>query len=348
MTNLPWICFIECQGEIRLLQRRAAIQSLLLAPKKGLQKPVLVAVIGGGQKNTLLRRALSIQNGCGNHGGVQVCVNARHRRLPQPIVFLDCELHAGKPSKQVGRYCGPCDRVQTINAPVQPNPDAIHRLALQLYAKVLQPFIHVLCLFTADLGGVEGLAQFIATWIESTPKPLRQPPRLLVCNELGLSGSDGRLTQTQLVDAVAARLQRTTNEVSRLIRTHFGEWQTVKTDLAPAFPDDAIEMIQETASGIKRGSEPTNFKIQTSHLQSFFDRACDDFVLNRTRKTSPIELMRRDRKTPAAFRRHMMELFCVLAARGIAAESLEAVVARWTASAMTLDAYPPGTPCKCK
>ena len=353
MTNLAWLSFVTYYGNCRLLERRPALESLLL-PRRGggPQTPLLVLLIGRKRKNALLRHALSVRVGCGGHGGVQLCVNAACRRMAAPIVFVDCELHTCEAPEQSAHQHRPCDVLHGL-AESENGPHRDWRArAIGLYATALAPFAATVCIFADDIGGMEGVAQFVTDWLAAGPTYLEPPSvasQLLIVIETparGLAEVDALTHLREHLPPGSTGFSRA--ELSNRLERAFNEVSTA--GIARSEPVDVRlhtiwERLRATTARAKEDRTLKGRLLATGHLGDLLQASLAHFSRSPEQAVLPVEIARGERRVSPELSHHIVGLMgALLACTTTADAALEGIVARWTASALVLDSCPPGAP----
>ncbi|KAG9494967.1 hypothetical protein J7337_013196 [Fusarium musae] len=138
--------------------------------------PRLVLAIGGAEKRHFYRALELDAHVPGN--GIFL------RPVQLATLVIDCELHNQS-------TLGICERAapmghqtrHTLHCAVTPNspPQRISQFALDMYWQLLFPFASVVLLFADDLGGLEPVIELLVCWTRRARlKPLLSPPRVIV------------------------------------------------------------------------------------------------------------------------------------------------------------------------
>ncbi|KAK3377651.1 hypothetical protein B0H63DRAFT_547212 [Podospora didyma] len=287
-------------------------------------QPRMVLAVGSKRKRRFLESQLG-NAGPGN-GGVAL------RTLSPSTVVVDCEMHDAhvlpriKPGPLPGGYLKHPLHLATNSRP--------HQIAHDLYWQVLVPFASAVFLFLEDSGGLDPVVETLATWVrQSILLPIQCPPRILI-----LYQDDAKPVVAQFDARLRARIKAILHHLdplkiatdSRVDLQHKMAFESVQ--FSP------VSSLSKISAHIKHSFEArvaAGLAFNGEHLKYLFQEAVHEFGQART---VPFDFYRASRlrnPLPKDLTNHVVDFI-------IASQSSAIDQATLIASALDLDAHPPG------
>lgn len=163
------------------------INTKQLPHPNNIQLPDMIIFVGGVAKERLLRgivgksfkpRRTELSSMCKLHA------DPRTAGDPHPLLIADCIVPGKYYPGAVNATASKCHET-TIMTMI--SHEEIGRLRTSLFARVLGPFSSILCVFSADFGGLTGVCRFIESWMLAANKSSTHSdicrPRLLIIEQ---------------------------------------------------------------------------------------------------------------------------------------------------------------------
>lgn len=321
------------QGSI-LIEHHQAYEAINSANTSCLQ---IVLIIGGESK----RRHFDLQDPV-RYGGVWI------RPFSPSIALADCEMHTMAPQK--------------TNAFQQPKGEAIkHRItqdivnipdfSFRLYWRLIAPFASAIILFLDDLGGLENVQDILSTWLYLSMKIRHQfPPKVLLLQGGADKPCDLDSLRTQIHLKVRAKLQGDTQENTRLESTtrsldlQLDDWIQIYFQ--------KIKLIQTSSSLSQQLDKAVNarndagFDFKKLHLIHLLQDAIQNFSINQDLNYNFCYASRRHNPVPITLKEHISKFLVTSQALKDTQPNVYLDQALIIASALEINAYPPGMHCK--
>ncbi|KAK0301575.1 hypothetical protein LTR82_018239 [Friedmanniomyces endolithicus] len=133
-------------------------------PDPDVQRPLVVACIGTREKSLALHQLFPANDSKVCDGRSSLCkaygdVLTAHAACP--ILYWDIELANGLPSQDVRAYCHQFQAFRIGSGVPR------EELGARLIQRLLLPFADVICIFAADLGGLQGVFSYLQAWAAS-------------------------------------------------------------------------------------------------------------------------------------------------------------------------------------
>lgn len=306
-------------------------------------QPRMVIAIGGREKQRFLESQLG--GAIPQHGG-----SITLRALAPSTIVVDCEMHNVHtlPRLKAGPPTGEHLRHHLLLP-----PDSQHQIARfvqELYSNVLFPFASVVLLFLEDLGGLVPVVDILATWARrSMLSPMQSPPpRVLILHrETGLASAstaefearlDARLTAILRDLGLDSPLHSLSAAMGVRARTK-AQWQASfarKAQLLPvSAPADVLGHVEQSF----QVRVDAGFAFRGTHLKHLVREAVYQFGQGRHRPLDFYSASRLRNPLPEHLTEHVVNFVG-------ASQSAAIDQARVIASALDLDAHPPGMHCE--
>lgn len=364
MSNLPWLSLVYESERTAVLEHRNTYDSLLLASRGGIpQTPTLIAFIGQEKKSLWLTGLLSAPSASvqGYHGQIRLHVTGRERRSPTPTIYVDCELHADASIQRTAS--APTDASERRLRWMDGHP-ALRTLrfkrtiAQKIYARVLSPFMSIICLFGADIGGLIGAAGFLAEQASYNPGP--DVPRITLPRVLLILGSNtlcswrtkntaqakdnAKLVHLTLQGIKRRKRLSTQNEARHILDSHFRKLEVhyVHESICTSEQLRALEEILTLeAREIEHHRTLEQVLFTFPHLQAFIGVGLDQLALGHDAQLSLVLASRRSNPVSKELGCHASALLATVRS----AELIFQHSVRMVAAALVLDSCPPNMHC---
>lgn len=228
-------------------------------------------------------------------------------RLGETTFVADCTLHeqrmlrvrGGPSAENITPFC-----LSRVNLPSDPAS-----LPWKMYAQLLSPFSTVVLLFADDFGGLQEVADMLATmWICASRKPtVRPPPRLVLASHQMCSPKQ---FEDLLITEILRRLRLTSSarltrlEASQACRSCFDEVFVIA--LSPEL--SLSDWLVDQSMAVVNARRAVRHTFTGAQFRLIFRAALHQFV-----NGEPFCLLREYIKLPDTFEEHLSE-FCQAAA----------------------------------
>lgn len=316
-----------------LVEHRQAYEAINSADASCLQ---IVLIIGSESK----RRYFNLQDPV-RYGGI--CI----RPFSPSIALADCEMHTMPPQK-MNTFQQP--KGEVITHRINQDIGNIADFSLRLYWRLLAPFASAIILFLDDLGGLENVQDILSTWLYLSMKIRPQPPpKVLVLQEgANLYRLDSLRTQIHL--NVRAKLKGDAQEnigpesTTRNLDLQLDDW--IETSFQSIeFIHISSSVFQDLDEAVKaRNDAGFDFtKLQLIHL---LRDAIQHFSINQDLNYNFYYASRKHNPIPISLKEHISKFLITSQALKEAQPSVYLDQALIIASALEINAYPPGMHCK--
>lgn len=305
-------------------------------PRPARQYPSLVFFIGKQSKTRGLR-ALFPGNGisnCRNYGIANVCLDPATTSSEYPILIANsCSEHTqlnprGKDS---------CHEITSRQVAWPDEEDG--RLTQQslvdhVHARLLSLFIDVLCIFAQDCGGLDGVAEMLATWTtlgsaSSLPGSVR--PRLII-----VTGVPGAVFNSEVFRfrlRVLSDLKFSESFSSLNVVNILGLNRPLSRDLFSGL--GTIIQNEIITARLERIDTHTLFSM--THTAAFFDKALHNFAISPRNTFDFISYTREENPVSPNFQHHLESFMSLCSEHKLP----EYILWDFVASAILLNAFPP-------
>jgi hypothetical protein len=321
--------------------RLSNITNSLPRPEK--QYPSLIFFIGKQSKARALRALFPGNDisSCRTSGIANVCVDPATISYDHPIIIADSSADRTQVNPR-GKYV--CH--ETVTHPVAWQDDEDGRPTQQdlvdhVYARLLLLFVDVLCIFAQDCGGLDSVAERLATWTaigSASSLPGSAHPRLLVVTNIpgpDFNSEALRFRLRVLSDPKFSESFSSLNMVNILGQTRprsreiFGGLEAILHD-------------ETNTARTERINAHTLFSM--IHIPAFFDMALRDFAKSPRHTFDFITCTREDNPVPQNFQHHLKSFLDLCSEHKLP----ENILWDFIASAIILDGFPPDVHCKCQ
>ena len=262
------------------------------------------------------------------------------RPIQLATVLIDCELH----NQRRLDLCQPAIRGghqnrHSLHCALIPHspPQKIAQFAFDLYWQLLFPFASTVLLFADDLGGFEPVMELLVSWAKRARlKPISSPPRILVIfHWRHRSGME--TFEAQLRARLTGNNPTTTRKgVSSPIHLD-GECAFESVRLVPNWklPSEFLIQVEESFSV----RENAGFGFSAEHLRRLLETAVDQFGQCCGQQIDFCHAVRLQNPVPEQLAEGISYLMTAVNDPGFDHEAI-------IASALDLDAHPPGMHCR--
>ncbi|THC93591.1 hypothetical protein EYZ11_006944 [Aspergillus tanneri] len=306
-------------------------------PKPSAQLPQLIFFMGRRQKNQALRQLCSSNyRGQSRHqGSINIRSDNRTLHSLQPRFFADCDPTCRSLLAAFGnlRVCHP-EQVFPVELPTE------HSLLDLMLSRLLFLFVDVLCIFADDVGGLEGVRELLATWARigsasSLPRAVR--PRVIV-----VVGNTPSITHSLLDEGDF--LLELLNVADLPFFAAFGDIKISRLLPEELSPDARYlplggDITQELRN-MRFSRECHSALFTARHFQAFFEVALKQISTAPLSQFDFIRAARQQNPLDGAFSSHLINFLKI----GNKTRAPYDEMASYIASAILMDAYPPGMP----
>jgi hypothetical protein len=296
------------------------------------QLPSILFFVGKASKARALRSLFPYNNvGRGAPDGIARLHLSTNASTRCPTLFIDGNLDASvKRSVIADRHrTSPAYHYRIRCEETRSYKD----LRNQIYSQLLFPFIHTLCLFADDFDGLAELHQLLRTWASAAVNPedlSRTRPRIVVVltdpkNAADASNVIDQDLRTTIIPCFASALT-----VLDLRRRHELS--------APALFEPLRRSVFHELNVARNAAEEQRLLFSAVHLEALLRRAVQHVAQEPNLPFDVIKATRADNEVPPGITQHL-EVFLILAERTKLPWS---AIATFIASALLVDAYPPG------
>jgi hypothetical protein len=310
-------------------------------PRPAKQWPSLILFLGKQSKAKALR-AMFPGNGvssCRRPGLANVCVDPATVSDDHPFLIADwC------PEQTLAnqRDSGACH--EAITHPVawsdDDGPPTQHDVTDHIQMRLLSLFTNVLCIFAQDFGGLDQVAERLASWTatgSASSLPASTHPRLVVVTSIPGPGFRS--------EALCFRLRVLADPK---FSGSFSSLQVVNV-LGPSRAPARVHLsalgavLREEAAAARAERVNTHTLFSMIHLAAFFDAALRDFAGLPRHTFDFIRCAREDNPVSASFQRHVASLMSLGSEKKVPGT----ILWEFIASAIIMDSFPPDMHRKC-
>ncbi|KAK1973629.1 hypothetical protein LZ30DRAFT_474525 [Colletotrichum cereale] len=176
-------------------------------PRPDSQYPSTLVLIGNATKRVAMQRLgvdITTPNTSRGHGEIHISLAPVGASGARPTLIADADI---PPHKRLGRPRKSTLCHELVARPLsashgEPIPSTAVEFGDHIYNRMLLPFADAVCFFADDVGGVETVAQRLASWLEmGTPSTSSVRPWLVVVT----NGGEENSTRSHLLQAVRKR-----------------------------------------------------------------------------------------------------------------------------------------------
>lgn len=307
-------------------------------PNPSEQYPQITLFLGRHLKEKALRTLCdSKYKGLRRKNAINIRVDNRSLRALHPRFFADCD----PTSKILQEACsGPraCheDHVHPLHS--LPFPFNLHDL---IFSRLLFMFVDVVCIFEEDIGGLDAVQDMLLTWAHigsgsSLPHAVR-PRVIVVVNQQAQSVTQDILDEQDFLFDLQTKpsLYESFTEI-RFCRLPSDElssnaqFLSLRADISRQLHDARFARIQKQAL------------FSATHLGDLFKLATENFCMSPLSQFDFIGATRQQNPLDGSFSSHLTEFLRLAGKSRIPYEGISSHIA----SAVLMDAYPPGMHCK--
>ncbi|KAG0645016.1 Intracellular membrane-associated calcium-independent phospholipase A2 gamma [Hyphodiscus hymeniophilus] len=305
-------------------------------PRPARQFPSLVSFIGKRSKARALRALFpgSDVSRRRNYGIANICLESATLDDEHPVLIADSSVGHAQAGLRGKHSCH-----ESISYPVtwsgnENSPPSQQDVAEHIHARLLSLFVDVLCIFAQDCGGLDTVADKLATWsaigsASTLPRSVR--PRLLIVTSISgpeFSSEALRFRLRVLSDSTFSASFTSLNVINILGPTH--------PPSRELFSGLGIILRDEfSKSRAERINTHTLFSMV--HVTAFFDMALRNFATSPQHTFDFIGSTRESNPVPASFLQHLTSFMGLCSEHKLPANILWDFIA----SAIILDSFPP-------
>ena len=304
------------------------------------QCPSLILFVGKQSKARALRDIFpgnSISS-CRSSGIANICVDPTTVDNDYPTLIADSDPERTQSSLRGKDVCHETITHAVAWSDEEDGPLTQQGLVDHVHARLLSLFTHVLCIFAQDCGGLDRVAEQLATWTalgSASSLPGSVHPRLVIVTSV--PGADFHsevlrfrlrvLSDPKFPDSFSSLQVVNVLGPSRAPRGNFSGLAAVLSD--------------ET-SAARRERINTHTLFSMVHLAAFFHMALRDFARSPRRTFDFIHRTREDSPVPPDFQRHLASFMALCSEQQLP----ESILWDFIASAIIMDCFPPDMHCK--
>ena len=217
--------------------------------------------------------------------------------------------------------------------------EADYGFAVSLHARLFFLFADVICIFTADFGGVSGTVDFLRACLKlssSSTAPRQIRPRVVL---VGSPQEDSATLSVLQVEELRYRLLDEGEPDLHELFSQISIFEPPGDHVSPRVRYRSLhECITKHAQQLRQVRSNSSYLFNALHLAKFFDQAVYHASKDISLPFSFILESRRQNPLDSAFHTHLSRFLTLSAELKVPHDA----VASFIASAITLDAYPPG------
>lgn len=297
------------------------------------QYPSLIFFVGKQSKARAVRALFpgnSISR-CRNYGIANICLDPATLNDEHPVLLAD-----STPDHPQKNLRGKVACHEITNYPVSwsdsENSLASQDLVDHIHARILSLFTDVLCIFAQDCGGLDAVAERLATWTaigsaSSLPGSVR--PRLLIVTSISGSGFNSEALRFRL--RVLADPKFSASFSSLHVVNVLGSIRSPREQFS------GLGMILRDETSTARAERVnTHTLFSMVHVTAFFDMALRNFATSPQHAFDFIGSTRESNPIPANFQQHLTSFM------GLSSEHQlpQNIIWDFIASAIILDSFP--------
>jgi hypothetical protein len=251
-------------------------------PHPDTQSPYLFVLIGGTAKSVALRQLFGIKRTRRfttrrSTGEVHLHIDPSTVFHKRPVLIAEGSL---PPKTLRGKI--PSDKCHEVTRRTFRGSNGaadLNQIAAGIYSKLLFPFADVFCFFCDDLGGLDQVACYLASWLEHgdlSTLPRSTHPRVVVVTEkIPVGAESEKEARTALLWLLR---EKTTKDLSE---------QFSAIDIIALFPNGTIsvearhrllkERLMSSSDQVRKNREDERLLFSTTHFIAFFKSAYDHF-----------------------------------------------------------------------
>lgn len=305
------------------------------------QHPSIVLFVGKQSKARALR-AIYPGNGISNsrnYGIAKICVDPATINDDHPVLIADSCPEYTQTNLRGKHACHEISNHPVAWPDNENRPPTQQAVGNYIYARMLSLFIDVLCIFAQDCGGLDGVAERLASWTaigSASSLPGNVRPRLLIVTSISGPDFDSealRFRLRVLSDPKFSELFSSLKVVNVLGSTR---------PPSPALFSSLGMILRDEISTARAERINTQTLFSMVHVTAFFEMALCNFATSPQHTFDFIASTRESNPVPANFRQHLTSFM------GLSSEHKlpENILWDFIASAIILDGFPPDMHCK--
>lgn len=310
------------------------------------QRPSLLVLVGHKAKTAALHELFGVrrtQQAGAPSGSADI-----HLHLASQSIFYERPLliaEGGFPdgdSEAFPKACPQDVRRRTVMRPTQ--RAAKDHAADELYSRLLRPFGDVFCFFSDDLGGLEGVAHHLMTWLDRDDDCqvlASTRPRIIIATSTVPHGAESeRKAKMDLLEI----LEKGTGKFPSALASHI--------EVVALFPQARIsatarhralkERLMRSSDEVRQSRVDARCLFSAIHFAAFLDVACDHFASTPDAPFDFIQGSRSRDPVPRDLESHIANFLCHIKSPADMTDFAVPLLG----SSLSLDAYPPGGHCK--
>lgn len=343
-----WLSLVA-QGGAPILQETGRLQALLdCFSDTNSCSPSLVALVGSKTKTLLIRELIPTERkhrfkSRKIHTAINLHLDSSTAFDEKPVFYADCPL----PLPLLNEDSPQAERChENIKRPLQVVGEelSVADISDYLYSRLLRPFTDMFCLFSEDLGGIEGTVKCLASWLDRglsvvAPKGV-EPKIVLVITD----HKAGKAVESAVKQEILHTLKRLT---STSVFDFFSD-----VDVVSILPQGQVspqarfrplkDRLMNSANQIRIRKSDVGLLFSVTHFVAFFRYASDHFASTFSEPFDFVKVSRRRNPVPAVAE---MQICRFLRHFGPGSDATDVAIPV-IASTLLLDAYPPDMHCK--
>jgi hypothetical protein len=252
-----------------LLRRTSALSDIVAGLKTPVEAwPSLVVLIDEASSKTLVDQVLpkpTRRTGHGEVRGISLQLDADTAFSDRPVFIARSNLAAcSKLTPEPDIALCHSQIIREVQRPV----GTLHDLVHDLHCELLYPFVDVVCLFSAELGGMNGVLHHLEAWCKHVQRaPLTPRPRILV-----VAAPEERRSPANFLEDLLSHLQQRLGQLNADLLTGItvfvghGSRQSLR---------DRVRRETDMSRDIRAHNSTM---LNALHYEQLFHRACDHFT----------------------------------------------------------------------
>ncbi|KFY68439.1 hypothetical protein V496_01061 [Pseudogymnoascus sp. VKM F-4515 (FW-2607)] len=307
------------------------------------QQPSLIVLLGTDEKTLALQELVSTKSeprrsAKRGYGETHLHLDSSTAFSDRPVLFADGTFtNHIKPSRAIASEG--CHDVKTRYLPRLRNslPTDLYEATDQVYARLLLPFTDVFCIFVSDIGGLEGAAGRLASWLTKgwpSSFPLSTRPRIII-----VESTSSQEKEPQLLKTFLYLLKQKTEHDSSLL------FSTIR--VVSLLPDGAVsrlaryrrlrECIMNASDQVRSARRASSYLFTAPHFFALLDYSSNHLSVTLTKPFNVIRASRTHNPPASDLTQHLANLLSKITDL----DSLKNFAVPLVASSILLDSYPP-------
>ncbi|CCD42661.1 similar to patatin-like phospholipase [Botrytis cinerea T4] len=338
-----WLALSSRNDEIIFQVSNRATNLLQSLPHLQVQTPTLFVFVGNKSKILALQELTSSNinkrnRGKRSNGEIHLHIDASSVLSDRPILIADSDFPSDKRSV-APLLAGDCHEVIST---VLPKPrsgvcraSTMLKAADNLHLKFLSPFVDVFCFFAADLGGLQPIAQRLASWLKNDqPSTLPAATHAHIIIVVESSALEFRILE-EFFDLFH-------NETEKNLFTHFGNVRIItllpQSSVSPETQHKRLkEYLIKASDKVRLARIKSNVLFSGQHFLAFLNQASSQFGAGSKTPFDFIQESRINNQVAPDLKDHLVNFLSLFKDN----KQLQKLAVPLITSSLMLDHYPP-------